>query len=106
MRPEDDMMMQGKMRHWRRSLSRIRDQNFSVPNSLGGSCRNSLLSLDSLNPGMLNRSSSLSSVIRFAELSDFDDVDSRTVCNDQHVYENFFEEDEYETDGVVSLEIA
>ena len=53
----------------------------------------------------MHRSSSLSSVIRFAELSDFDDVDSRTICNDNsRIYEDFFEEDDDEaTDGVFDL---
>ena len=57
MRPLDGS---AKVRFWRQSLNEMRYQ-LSVPNSLGGSCRSSLVSLDSLD--LMPRSMSLSSVL-------------------------------------------
>lgn len=77
MRPLTDL---GKLRRWRRSMNVLsRDQHLSVPNSLGGSRNVSLLSLDTLH--MLPRSTSLTSVLRWADCESVvsDNLDTQTV---------------------------
>ena len=91
MRPLDGS---SKVRFWRQSLNEMRYQ-LSVPNSLGGSCRSSLMSLDSLH--LMPRSASLSSVLMGIGgcREEEEDEEAETVCGDssEHSVSNDEEDD-------------